>query len=110
EVSITLIVREKLKNTNYNQRYIALVQTIDNKDYSGRILVSIPKKNIPNPFEVGTILRIQGTLVKNKKPDNPNQFDYGNYLKQKQIYAQLYVHSGNIERSLEPQKDIWYYS
>lgn len=110
EVSITLIVREKLKNTNYNQRYIALVQTIDNKDYSGRILVSIPKKNIPNPFEVGTILRIQGTLVKNKKPDNPNQFDYGNYLKQKQIYAQLYVHSGNIERSLEPQKDICYYS
>lgn len=110
EVSITLIIREKLKNTNYNQRYIALVQTIDNKNYSGRILVSIPKKNIPNPIEVGTILRIQGTLVKNKKPDNPNQFDYGNYLKQKQIYAQLYANSGNIERSLEPQKDIWYYT
>jgi len=110
EVSITLIVREKLKNTNYNQRYIALVQTIDNKNYSGRILLSLPKKNVPNPIEVGTILRIQGTLVKNKKPDNPNQFDYGNYLKQKQIYAQLYVHSENIDRSLEPLKDIWYYA
>jgi len=110
EVSITVIVREKLKNTNYNQRYIALVQTIDNKKYSGRILVSVPKKNFTNPIEVGTILRIQGSLVKNKKPDNPNQFDYGNYLRQKQIYAQLYVHSGNIERSLEPQKDIWYYA
>jgi len=110
EVSITLIIREKLKNTNYNQRYIALVQTIDNKNYSGRILISVPKKNFPNPIEVGTILRIQGSLIKNKKPDNPNQFDYGNYLRQKQIYAQLYVHSGNIERSLEPQKDIWYYA
>ncbi|MFA9186694.1 ComEC/Rec2 family competence protein [Flavobacterium sp. FBOR7N2.3] len=110
EISITLIIREKLKNTSYNKRYIALVQTINNKNYSGRVLLNIPKKSITTPFEVGTILRIQGALIKNKKPDNPNQFDYGNYLKQKQIYAQLYANSGNIERSLEPHKDIWYYS
>lgn len=110
EISITLIIREKLKNTSYNKRYIALVQTINQKNYSGRILLNIPKKSITTPIEVGTILRIGGSLIKNKKPDNPNQFDYGNYLKQKQIYAQLYANSGSIERSLEPYKDIWYYS
>lgn len=110
EIIINLVVREKLKTTAYNQRYIALVQTIDHKNYSGRILVIIPKKSIPNPIEVGTILRIQGSLIKNKMPDNPNQFDYGDYLNRKQIYAQLYVNSGSIERNLEPQKDIWYYA
>lgn len=109
EHTITLIIREKLKNNLYNNRYIALVQTIDNRNYSGRILLNISKKSVRNSFEVGTKLSIQGYLQKNKKPDNPNQFNYGNYLNQKQIYAQLYAESGNIKISLKPQKDIWFY-
>ncbi|WP_140486065.1 ComEC/Rec2 family competence protein [Flavobacterium sp. GSA192] len=108
EHSITLILREKLKNTKYNQRYIALVQKIDNKNYSGRILLNIPK-NISNTFEIGTILNIKGHLQQNKKPDNPNQFDYGNYLNNKQIYAQLYAIPANIKVSTEVKKDIWFY-
>ncbi|KDN54792.1 ComEC/Rec2 family competence protein [Flavobacterium seoulense] len=109
ESSITLIIREKLNNSLYNQRYIALIQTIDNKNYCGRILLNIPKKYDINSIEIGTKLRIQGFLQKNKKPDNPNQFDYANYLNQKQIYAQLYVYSGKIEINPVPQKDIWFY-
>jgi hypothetical protein len=31
-------------------------------------------------FETGTLLRIKGVLYKNKLPNNPNQFDYGEYL------------------------------
>jgi len=108
EHNITLILREKLKNSLYNERYIALVQSIDNKKYNGRILLNIPK-NKSNPFEIGTILNIKGHLQQNKKPDNPNQFDYGNYLNSKQIYAQLYTSRTNIKISTEIKKDIWYY-
>lgn len=108
EHSITLILREKLKNTKYNQRYIALVQKINNKNYSGRILLNIPK-NLSTTFEIGTILNIKGHLQQNKKPDNPNQFDYGNYLNNKQIYAQLYAIPSNIKVSTEVKKDIWFY-
>ncbi|MEN9908457.1 MAG: hypothetical protein RLZZ540_1606 [Bacteroidota bacterium] len=109
EHHVTLILREKLKSSSYNQRYIALVQTIDNKNYSGRILLNIPKKIQPTPFEIGTMVSIKGNLQKNKKPDNPNQFDYSSYLNSKQIYAQLYANSANIKISPEPQKDIWFY-
>ncbi|MFC3335295.1 ComEC/Rec2 family competence protein [Flavobacterium palustre] len=108
EHSITLILREKLKNSLYNERYIALVQSIDNKNYSGRILLNIPKAQL-NPFQIGTILNIKGQLQRNKKPDNPNQFDYGNYLNSKQIYAQLYTRRATIKISTEIKKDIWFY-
>lgn len=109
EHNITLILREKLKNNVYNHRYIALVQSIDNKIYSGRIILSIPKKEFSKQLEIGTKLRIKGYLQKNKKPDNPNQFDYGNYLNQKQIYAQLYAKPENIEISPNFNKDVWFY-
>jgi competence protein ComEC len=109
EISTNVIIREKLKNTIYNQRYIAIVQNIDNKNYSGSILLSLPLKSINNAFEVGTILEIKGYLQRNKKPDNPNQFDYGDYLNRKQIYAQLYSDSENIKIAAQPQKDIWFY-
>ncbi|OCB71042.1 competence protein ComEC [Flavobacterium glycines] len=108
EISTTLVIREKLKNTKYNQRYIGIIQQIDQQNCNGRILLSIPKKHF-KVFETGTILNIKGVIQRNKKPDNPNQFDYGAYLNQKQIYAQLYANSGNIKISPEPQKDIWYY-
>ena len=109
EHRITLILREKLKNGLYNERYIALVENIDNKNYSGKILLNIPKNTTSNSFEIGTIVNIKGKLQQNKKPDNPNQFDYGSYLNSKQIYAQLYANSKNIKISPEPQKDIWFY-
>ena len=108
EHSVTLIIREKLKNTTYNQRYIALIETIDNKNYSGKILLSVPK-SMPKSFEVGNILRIQAYIQKNKNPDNPNQFDYGNYLNNKQIYAQIYAKPTAIEQNYESQKDSWFY-
>ncbi|GEC71024.1 competence protein ComEC [Flavobacterium flevense] len=108
EHSVTLIIREKLKNTTYNQRYIALITSIDHTNYSGKILLNIPK-SLPKTFEVGHILRIQAYIQKNKNPDNPNQFDYGNYLNNKQIYAQLYANPTAIEQSSEFQKDSWFY-
>ncbi|MES2240967.1 MAG: ComEC/Rec2 family competence protein [Bacteroidota bacterium] len=109
EQNISLILREKLKNTMYNQRYIALIQTINNKNYSGRVLLNIPKKEFSTQLEIGTKLHFKGYLQKNKKPDNPNQFDYGNYLNRKQIYAQIYAKSADLKISSKPQKDIWFY-
>ncbi|MEL1240854.1 ComEC/Rec2 family competence protein [Flavobacterium flavipallidum] len=108
EVSTTLVIREKLKNSKFNYRYIGIIQQIDKQNCNGRILVSIPKKQF-KVFETGTILNIKGNIQRNKKPDNPNQFDYGAYLSQKQIYAQLYPANATIKISPEPKKDIWYY-
>ncbi|MEO8252742.1 MAG: ComEC/Rec2 family competence protein [Flavobacterium sp.] len=109
ESAAILVIREKLKNTAYHQRYIAIIRTLNNKTYSGRILLNIPQKSHSNSLEVGTILSVKGQLQKNTSPENPNQFDYGNYLNQKQIFGQFNPNSTSIKRSLEPHKDIWYY-
>jgi competence protein ComEC len=107
---LSLVIREKLKSTNFNDRYIALINHIDSKKCSGRILLNIRKDSLSHPFETGTSLYIKGTAYKNKPPNNPNQFDYSAYLEKKQIYAQLYSDKESISIGSEYKKDIWYYS
>lgn len=107
---LSVVIREKIKSTTSNDRYIALINRIDNKKYSGRILLNVRKDSMSLPFETGTFLHIKGTAYKNKPPNNPNQFDYSAYLEKKQIYAQLYTDKESINIGSESKKDIWYYS
>ena len=108
--SITLTIREKLKNSSFSDRYIAIVNRVDTKEKTGRILLNIPKDSTNHELAIGTSLLIKGTLSKNKPPSNPNQFDYNKYLENKQIYAQLYADVSQIKIGSKIQKNIWYYS
>ena len=102
---ITIVVNEKLKKTFLNERYIALIKTIDGKKSSGKIILNIRKKGLLDNFNMGQNLKINGTIYKNRGPINPNQFDYGKYLENQQIYGQIYTNAqeikiGKIEYSL----------
>lgn len=107
---LKLLVREKLKSTDFNDRYITLINKVDGEKYSGRMLLNVRKDSLNHPFETGTSLQIKGIVYKNKPPNNPNQFDYNNYLEKKQIYAQLYSNQESISIGSEYKKDVWYYS
>ena len=107
---VSVTVREKLRSSAYNVRYIAIVNKIDTKKHSGRILLNVRKDSLNHPFEIGTHLRIKGALYKNSLAKNPNQFDYGKYLENKQIYAQLYADAADIQMGSRPDKDPWYYT
>jgi competence protein ComEC len=61
------------------------------------ILLNIHRDSLHPAFETGTLLRIRSAL-KNKLPNNPNQFDYGEYLS-KNKYAQLYADMDQISIS-----------
>jgi competence protein ComEC len=108
--TFTVTLREKLKSSNSNERFVALLNTIDQKKTSGRILLNISKDSLNHAFEIGNRLKINGTLYKNTPQKNPNQFDYQKYLENKQIYAQLYTDPNEIKVSSEIEKDIWYYT
>ncbi|WP_163392030.1 ComEC/Rec2 family competence protein [Flavobacterium limi] len=108
--SITLCLREKLKGNDYHDRYIALVRKIENHNYSGRIIINIQKDSLPNPLIIGNIIRLKTTFQNNPSPKNPNQFDYSKYLKDKQIYAQVYSTKSEINLHNVIKKDIWYYT
>jgi competence protein ComEC len=100
----TLTLREKLKNTAFSERYIAQLNTIDEKKFSGKILLNIRKDSIKRSFIIGNQLKINGFLSKNTISKNPNQFDYSKYLENKQIYAQLYTDRNNIQISSQINK------
>jgi competence protein ComEC len=108
--SFTFTLREKLKSTAFDERYIALLNSIDQQKASGRILLNISKDSINHSFVIGSQLKINGLLYKNTSQKNPNQFDYQKYLENKQIYAQLYAEPNEIQLSSEIIKDIWYYT
>lgn len=107
--SVTLTLREKLKGNDHNHRYVALINKIENKMFSGKIIVNIQKNSALNKLIVGNTIRVKTILQKHSIPKNPNQFDYGKYLTDKQIYAQVYADKSEIEISTTIKKDIWYY-
>ncbi len=107
---ISIIVREKLRSSAYNDRYIAVVYKVDSSEQTGRILLNIRRDSLRPVFEIGTHLRVKGTLYKNTPSKNPNQFDYSQYLENKQIYAQLYADIVDIQVGSLIDKDPWYYT
>jgi competence protein ComEC len=108
--TFTLTLREKLKSTAFNERYIALINSIDQEKSSGRILLNISKDSTKHCFVIGSQLKINALLYKNTSQKNPNQFDYQKYLENKQIYAQLYTEPNEIQVNSQITKDIWYYT
>jgi competence protein ComEC len=107
---ITFTLREKLNSNAYNDRYIAIINQIDNKDYSGRIIINIAKDSSKNSLLIGNTIRAKTVLQHNNPPKNPYQFDYGKYLANKQIYAQIYISKLDLSISKKIKKDIWFYT
>ena len=108
QIQVTII--EKLKNTTNNNRYIAEITQIDHKTASGKFLLNLKKDSITKDFVIGTRLKIEEQLVRNFKPNNPNQFDHGKYLETKGIYAQVFAETSQLKISSIIDRDIWYYT
>lgn len=107
---MSVTIREKLRSSIYNDRYIVLLNQIDDSLKSGRILLNVRKDSLNQTFEIGTRLQLTASLYKTAAAKNPNQFDYGKYLENKQIYAQCYVDAANIKIGAYIVKDAWYYT
>lgn len=107
---IELVLREKLKTSNQNLRFVALIKKIDNKVCTGKVLLNIHKDSLNSNFFIGENLQITANLLRNKSPKNPAQFDYSKYLENKSIFAQVYVAADDIKIGSKIDTDIWYYS
>ena len=110
EHSVQLVLREKLKSSVLNDRYIGVVKRIDNQESSGKILVNFHKIKGNSKLHIGSNFIIKGIVFKHKNPINPDQFDYGKYLTNKSVLAQMYTDSYAIKISNKTDKNIWYYS
>ena len=108
--SIEVIIQAKLKNSISNNRYIGKVVEMDHKICSGKILLNFKKTSDFKEFSVGTKLKIDDELVKNFKPNNPNQFDYGQYLEIKGIYGQVFTQASKTKINSVGAESIWIYA
>lgn len=107
---VEVVLRQKLKSSVLNDRYIALVKRIENKESSGKILLNFHKIKANNQLQIGANFQIKGAVFKHKSPINPDQFDYGKYLTNKSVLSQMYADSYEIKIGKTIDKDIWYYS
>lgn len=103
---IQLVVNEKLKNTQKNTRYISTIKSVDKQQSFGKIILNIKKPNQIDSIKIGAELNVIGILYKNRGSFNPNQFDYGKYLENQEIYAQVYANETQI-KIIGKQKTIW---
>ena len=110
ESFLEVVLREKLKSSKFNYRYVAIVSKFNSNKSTGKILVNIDKSIPLEKLEIGTQLLLKGTIIKHKPIHNPDQFDYGSYLTNKSIFAQIYVDGYDIKINPKPVTDIWYYS
>ncbi|WP_166922821.1 ComEC/Rec2 family competence protein [Flavobacterium poyangense] len=107
-ISFTLV--EKLKSNAYNDRYIAVLNHIADRTYKGKIIINIEKDSTTNPLLIGNTIRTKTTLQRIPMPKNPYQFDYGTYLANKQIYAQVFTSKSEISIHKKIRRDIWFYT
>ena len=110
EYTFEILIREKLKNTLANDRYIADVIAINHQKSFGKIIFNIRKKTAIPKIIIGSHLQVSGALYLNRAPNNPNQFDYGTYLENQQIYAQIYASSCDVKIGTITDKSLTYYA
>ncbi|SCY51628.1 ComEC/Rec2 family competence protein [Flavobacterium caeni] len=108
--TLALVLRERLKNTPAQQRYVAHLTHIDGKPVTGKVLLQLPLVHFRRALPVGTVLQTKAALLAHKKPKNPDQFDYGAYLAQRSILAQVYADAHTLKIRKQPVKDIFCYA
>ena len=101
---LDLALVEKLKSTTKNIRYKSSLKTVDGKQSFGKVILNIPKSDSLQNLEIGTHLQVIGMVFKNKAPSNPNLFDYGKYLENQEIYAQVYPKKVIVGKS---ESNLW---
>ena len=101
-----LTLHEKLKSTKKNQRYVAIIKSINHRKSLGKILLNIRHSSQNTNIPIGSHLAVDGLLYHNKAPFNPNQFDYSGYLENQQIYAQIYTLWPNL-KIITTENTIW---
>src|SRR5690606_14305835 len=80
---------EKQKGNARYERFIAEVHRAAEKSLSGKILLQIPRDSTAPPLTAGQFILAQGQIYEPAPALNPEQFDYGAYLRLKNIHGQM---------------------
>ena len=88
-------IRKVLKPTLYSTKYEAEVIQLNGQKSTGKLLVNIQKDSLENSLKVDDQLLISSLFSEIPNPKNPYGFSYKNYLRNQQIYYQVYLDKSN---------------
>jgi len=89
-------ISKRLKPTDYNNKYIAELLQLNSENASGQLLLNIEKDSSNNRLPIDAVCLVSTSLSEVSKPKNPFQFDYNTYLKERQIYHQIYANQTEL--------------
>ncbi|SDB66061.1 competence protein ComEC [Flavobacteriaceae bacterium MAR_2010_188] len=91
-------ISKKLKPSFSQQRFIAEIFNLNEKEVHGQILINIKIDSTLTNLKIDDVIAINSTLEDVKPPLNPGQFNYKKYLANQSIYQQTFVTSSEIVR------------
>ena len=94
--TITFRVRELLKPNAFSKRYYVDILKLNNNTVIGKALLNVKKDSVQTQLPIDAIYTTALPLVDVKKPLNPDQFSYKDYLEKQQVHYQLYADHTNL--------------
>jgi competence protein ComEC len=88
---IHLKIQDFLKANKYTKSYVAEVCFVDSISCTGKVLLRIAQESSAHPLEIGDCVIAHARFGELQKKRNPHDFDYGAYLKRKNIQAQVFL-------------------
>lgn len=106
---IQLEIEEKLKTSENYNRYFAIVYQINKQKAYGKVLLQIKKDFTTENLIAGTNLLVFSEINSPFKNKNPNQFDYADYLKNKNCYGQIFISKTDLKIASNLHKNLHFY-
>ena len=94
-----------LKSTAYYKRYILSINSINDTSCFGQTIIKISKRD-SSSLTVGDKLLISATIQELPSHYNPGQFNYTNYLNQKNIYHTISAEDKHI-KTIGQEKTVY---
>lgn len=99
-------VEEQFKPTRYQDKYLILLRQVNHQFATGKLLLNVARDSTIAPLRVGEWFYARASIATLPKPKNPYQFDYGNYLKRKEIYGQLSLRKPELIKSEQSSNNL----
>jgi competence protein ComEC len=85
------VISERLKPTDFQQRYYFDVLSVNRHTANGKILLAVPRDNAHPLLHAGDAILIADTPQPIARPLNPGQFDYAAYMEKQGVFHQLHL-------------------
>lgn len=96
EKQITFKVKAVLKAGKYNNKYVITILSINEQSVKGKALLHVKKDTLIPLLKTDAVFFTTGTFKDIKKPLNPEQFNYKNYLEKQYIYHQITTSNNHL--------------